>query len=281
MAIVTLVALFLPSAASAQDEPGVEVTTGIRRLHYSYRFENDSSFDTPFLVPHFFEQRYEVTSPEVGLRARYRVKGQTWSTTVSFMPERRAFGSDFDTFFQPEGDIATSGTAGDVDLMGLAIAQTIPFVSRDRWSLALRIAWRRDRADYLPADRVVTHTQPPSETREWITDGERTVSRTFESGAAVAWQPAIDGRWSLDFSAYVSPTIHARLLTQLPQKYPGRDIVFDALAWSVGGNVSLSRPVGPFTAGAWMSVEKAGSYRRSARFNRTAVAGGISVGLLR
>lgn len=270
-ALVSVAGAATPAAAQS-----IEVTTGIERRDYSYRFENDSSFDTPFLVPHFFEQRYEVTGPEVGMRVRYRVFGLPGSTAVTLMPERRAFGSDFDTFFQPGGDIATSGTAGDVDLAGVGIEQTIDFITRDDWAIGFRVAWRRDRADFLPADRVVTHTQPPSETREWTTDRERTVSRTLESGLQARWHPLSTGPWSLDIAAHVSPTMHTRLLTQLPDKYPGRDIVFDALAWSAGAEGSLLRRIGRLQAGVWMSIERAGSYRQSARFERSVLAAGVS-----
>lgn len=279
--ILTLATLFLPFPAAAQTGGAVEVTTGIERRDYTYRFENDSSFDTPFLVPHFFEQHYEVTGPALGVRARYALFGHAWSTAVTLTPERRAFGSDFDTFFQPGGDIATSGTAGDVDLAGFGIEQTFGFVTRDEWEIGFRVAWRRDRADFLPADRVVTHTQPPSETREWTTDRERTVSRTLESGLTARWRPALTGPWALDITAHASPTVHTRLLTQLPDKYPGRDIVFDALAWSAGAEASLARRIGRVRAGVWMSMERAGSYRQSARFERTVLAAGVSAGVAR
>ena len=276
MRIVTLAAaILLPVAAWAQ-EPSVEVTAGRRQLDYSYRFENDSSFDTPFLVPHFFEQKYEVTGWEVTARARYHLFGRPAATAVSFAPDRPAFGSDFDTFFQPDGDIATSGTAGGVDLVGFGIEQTLGLLERERLSLATRLAWRRDRADFHPADRVVTHTQPPSETREWTSDRERTVSNVFETGFEARWR-----RGRLHVTTHASPVILARLLVQLPDKYPGRDIRFDALSWGIGGRAQLTKRIGPVTAGLWVSAEKAGSYRSSARYGRTVLAGGVTVSVVR
>jgi hypothetical protein len=275
MRIVTLAAaILLPVAAWAQG-PSVEVAAGRRQLDYSYRFENDSSFDTPFLVPHFFEQKYEVTGWEVTARARYHLFGRPAATAVSFAPERPAFGSDFDTFFQPDGDIATSGTAGGVDLVGFGIEQTLGLLEldRERLSLATRLAWRRDRADFHPADRVVTHTQPPSETREWTTDRETTVAQTFEAGIEGAWRSG-----GLTIGAHASPVINSRLLVLLPDKYPGRDIVFYAIGWGIGARATLARPLGPVTAGVWVSAEKAGSYRSSARYSRRAIAAGFSLG---
>lgn len=265
----------VPVAAWGQ-EAGVEVSAGRERVDYAYRFENDSSLDTPFLVPHFFEQRYEATRWVLSAKARYSLFGQRLATTVSFAPERAAFGSDFDTFFQPSGDIATSGTAGGVDLMGFGIEQSISLLARERGSLALRVAWRRERAEFHPADRVVTHTQPPSETREWTTDRETTVSQTFEAGVEGAWR-----RGGLTIGAHASPAINARLLTLLPDKYPGREIIFYAAGWGVGGRAAFTQPLGPVTAGVWIAGEKAGSYRESARYSRSAIAAGLSLGGVR
>lgn len=260
-----------PSAAWCQ-QPPVEVSAGRERLEYSYRFENDSSFDTPVLVPHFFEQHYETTRWVLSARARYRLLGRPLATTVSFAPEDLAFGSDFDTFFQPTGDVATSGTAGDVRLSSLGVSQSVAVMWREHGSLHVRLSWRRDRADFLPADRIVTHTQPPSETREWTTDRERTVSNVFESGLDARWS-----RGSLDITAHASPVVLSRLLVLLPDKYPGRDIRFDALGWGAGARAAASRPVGPATIGVWISAEKIGRYRERARYARTAIAAGLSI----
>lgn len=175
----------------AQSAVRVEASAGVERLTYRYRFDNDSSFDTPFLVPHFFEQRYERTAPQLALRARYRLLSHAMRTGVSFTPESEAFGSDFDTFFQPDGNIAKSGTAGDVRLATVRLDHAIGVFARQDVELAVVFGWQRDRADFLPADRVVTHTQPPSETREFITDRERTVSQTFEVGAEGVLRTAV------------------------------------------------------------------------------------------
>ena len=271
--IVTLAAAILLPIAAAAQQPSFEVTAGHRRLDTSYRFENDSSFDTSFLVPHFFEQKYEASGWELAAKARYRIAGRELTTRLTFAPEVLAFGSDFDTFFQPSGDVATSGTAGDVKLASLGLEQTMHARPGAPFSIGVRLAWQRDRADFLPADRVVTHTQPPSETREWITDRERTVSNVFETGFEARWL-----RRHLHVTTHASPVILARLLVQLPDKYPGRDIRFDALAWGIGGRAQWTRSIGPATAGVWIAAEKAGRYRKSARYSRGALYAGVSLG---
>jgi hypothetical protein len=268
-----------PPPARAQGV-AFELGAGVRRLDYAYRFENDSSFDTPFLVPHFFEQHYRRTAPEVRLRARYRVGTNDMVTALTVAPAGSGFGSDFDTFFQPDGDIARSGTAGGVTLGSAGIEQTISVARNDRGRLAVLLAWRRDRADFLPADRVVSHTRPPSETREHTTDRETTVSQTFEVGleAARDWRPA-QSSWQIHTAARLVPALRGRLLVRLPDKYPGRDIVFSAAGWSVGGSLEASRRAGRATVGGWIALARSGAYRRSARFARTEAAAGLSVAL--
>ena len=279
--IVTLAAagaMAVSAPAWAQAPPvRVEAAGGVERISYRYRFQNDSSFDTPFLVPHFFEQRYERTAPLFGARARYRLLAHTMRTGVSFTPESDAFGSDVDTFFQPGGDVAKSGTAGDARLASVRLDHAIGVFARPDVEIAVVVGWQRDRADFLPADRVVTHTQPPSETREWITDRERTVSQTFEVGAEGLVTASAGPRWHINAVARLYPAVRARLLVQLPDKYPGRDIVFTAAGWSGSGRVSLTRLFGTAEAGAWVSIEQGGSYRRSADFDRNAAAAGLVI----
>src|SRR5207249_4211890 len=46
------------SALRAQSTPEVAFGVEVRRDRFQYHFENLSSIDTPFTVPHVFEQRY-------------------------------------------------------------------------------------------------------------------------------------------------------------------------------------------------------------------------------
>lgn len=264
-------------AAQAQTPLSIEAVAGVERVDYRYRFHNDSSFDTPVLVPHFFEQRYERTGPLFGARGRYTFVAREMTTAVTFWPEREGFGSDFDTFLQPDGDRVVSGTAGGAGLGSFRIEQTVGLIRREAFRAAVVVAWRRDRADFHPADRIVTHTQPPSETREFITDRERTVSQTFEIGVEGVVGAPIGGGWKLEATARLVPALRARLLVQLPDKYPGRDIVFSAAGWSGSGRIDVMRAAGQMDVGAWISVEQAGSYRRTAEFDRTAAAIGLLI----
>lgn len=199
------------------------------------------------------------------------------ATAFSFTPETRSFGSDFDTFFQPSGDRATSGTSGDVDLLGWRAEQHIVLGETRGAVFGLFFGYQRDRANFLPADRVVTHTQPPSETREFITDRERTVSQTFEVGATGSIRAPVANGWEVEAEARLVPAIRARLLTQLPDKYPGKDIVFTAVAWSGSGRIAVTRAFGKVAVALWARIEQGGGYRASAEFERNAISAGGSI----
>lgn len=263
-----------PAAAQARS---VEVVADLRDLSYRYRFENDSSFDTATLVPHFFEQRYDRDGAELAIRAHYRLLSRRMTTAVSFAPAGSGFGSDFDTFFQPDGDVVMSGTAGEVTLASLGFEQSISVLDRRGIGVAVRYAWRRDRADFMPASRIVSHTQPPSRADEFTTDREMTTSQTFEVGAEASFVRHA-GKWSVEGSAHLSPAMRARLLVRLPDKYPDRDIVFTAPGWNAGGSARLTRRIGRLMAGVWVSADKSGSYRPSAQYGRETLAAGISIG---
>jgi hypothetical protein len=263
--------------AHAQTPLRIEAVAGVERVDYRYRFHNDSRFDTAGLVPHFFEQRYERTGPLFGARGLYTVLSRAMTTAVTVSAEREGFGSDFDTFLQPDGDRVVSGTAGGVSLGSFRIEHTVGLIRREAFRAAMVFGWRRDRADFHPADRIVTHTQPPSETREFTTDRERTVSQTFEVGVEGVVGAPIGGGWKVEASARLVPALRARLLTQLPDKYPGRDIVFSAAGWSGSGRIDVMRAAGQMDVGAWISIEQAGSYRKTAEFDRTAAAIGLLI----
>jgi hypothetical protein len=174
-----ILVLWLIGAGGLPDQPApvpprIELSAAYepRWESYWYRFENDSSLETPQLVPHFFRQSYDADNPWLVVQARYPVARQSWRTEFAMTPEVVAYGDDFDTFFQPDGDVVTVGTAGDVSLRSLRFAQRFLAVEQGPVVLFGSYVYRRDRAEFHPADRVVTHTKPPSESREYITTRE-------------------------------------------------------------------------------------------------------------
>jgi hypothetical protein len=240
--------LLVPGIARAQvaNERRVSIDAGItvERLVSEYRFENASSFDTAALVPHVFVQRYESTQPWLVVRARYPVGGRMGETTAGYAPERVAFASDVDTFFQPDGDVVTSGTSGEARLRSFAIDQRIEVGRTHGWLFDGQLRYTQRRADFLPADRVVTHTRPPSETHEFVTTREFTTSHEMRVGMSVAIAGDASGGWRVEAVGAGWPVVGGRLVTELPDKYPGRDIVFGALGFGGEARVTLVRPIG-------------------------------------
>ena len=258
-----------------------ELSAGVelRRDRFHYRFENPSSFDTAELVPHFFRQSYVADTPWIVVRARYGVGRQHWATEVAITPDRVTFGDDFDTFRQPGGDVVTSGTRGDVSLRAWRIAQRLVDTGSAYVRLRVGYVYRRDRARFHPADRVVTHTRPPSETRTFITTRETTIAETHELrfGLERIWRGG--AAWALHASVEGAPALVARLTTRLPDKYPGRDIVFVALGGSAALRVGIAGTWRRWTVEASADGERAWSYLGGREFGRTGLGASARAGV--
>ena len=258
-----------------------EVSLGVevRRDRYHYRFENPSSFDTTALVPHSFRQSYVADNRWLVVRARYRVGRQLWATEVAVTPERVTLGDDFDTFRQPNGDVVTSGTRGDVSLRSWRIAQRLVDAGSPRVRVLAGYVYRRDRARFHPADRVVTHTGPPAETRTFITTRETTISETHELrfGVDRTWRRA--GGWELRAAAEGAPALVARLTTRLPDKYPGRDVVFVAFGGSAAWRLTAARAWRRWFVEASADGERAWSYVSGREFGRSGLGGLVRAGV--
>src|SRR6185295_12632642 len=82
------------------------------RDRFTYHFDNPSAFDTPQLVPHFFEQRYVSDNLWLAASVRY-VAAFPWETSVAVTLDRTLPATDYDTFFNPDGTVIVSGTSGD------------------------------------------------------------------------------------------------------------------------------------------------------------------------
>src|SRR5438128_2972697 len=110
---VLCVLCVLRGEAAAQTE--IVVGVEARRDRFTYHFDNASSVDTPFLVPHFFEQRYVADNVWLAATARY-VAGIRWETTAGVTPPRTSTADDYDTFFDPDGSVVRVGTTGGMSI---------------------------------------------------------------------------------------------------------------------------------------------------------------------
>lgn len=261
--------LLLPLVTAALVAQSLSITAAVapRAEQFRYRFDNPSSFNTTELVPHFFEQRYDVVPLWFSADARYRIGATDAMTTAGVSLRRTTRGSDIDTFMQPSGDIATSGTDGPVQLRSWEVTQRLALARARGWSSVATFSYRRDTAEYLPDDRIVTHTMPPSITRTFITDRETTVSQVFAVGVEAERTTEISDRWRFTMGAGVQPMMQGRLMVRLPDKYPGVDLKFVAL--SGGGTVhgTLEHLARRWRAGITIAGAGARGYRQSSAYS--------------
>jgi hypothetical protein len=75
----------------------------------------------------------------------------------------------------------------------------------------------------------------------------------------------------------LSPATLSRLSTKLPEKYPGRDIVFWTGGFDLSGRISLARP-GRWPIEAAVDISRSGPYRRSGRYIRDSLGFSVRIG---
>jgi hypothetical protein len=251
----------------------------------TFHFENPSQFNPGPLEPHFFEQVYDTSAAWLTATVRYRLRGTAGSTEVGFAPGVTTAGSDVDTFFEPGGDVITSGTRGDVRLRSLAIEQRLGLTEWRRVAIGVTAGVRRATAEFLPADIVVTHTRPPSQSQTLTTDRERATVAVVETGFSARTRfdlttfAGFEGPWRVTIAGELLPLSSARLRTSLPDKYPGQDNVVQALSFGVHGRASLERAAGRLSAGIGLTTEGAWSYGRMNRYHHFGLGVGAVVSL--
>jgi hypothetical protein len=252
--------------------PAISATVEPRIETLRYRFENPSSFDTAELVPHYFEQTYDTDNLWLGLRARYRLRNLSAETNVAFTPQVTGQADDLDTFFQPDGDVVVSGTLGSASLRAWEAGQRLVVGESGGLAYGLGYSYRRDSARYHEGTKITRRSLPPSEIREVVTTREFVTSQIHQAQWFVRWVP--DGgqrRFAIVLEA--APFTLGRLAVDLPDKYPGRTLVFRSRAAVLGGEASFRWPV------ASMNVEMAARASRSFSYSGGAAMrlGGVSL----
>jgi len=273
---VTLSILFSVLLAHGQsDQPapppphtsGIAVRVERRNEHFDYRIENPSNVEPGPLVPHVFEQRYRATNTWLVISGGYRIAGSAAFTELGVTPRITTPGSDVDTFFQPSGDIVTTGTRGDVRLRSFSVRQWISMAEWRGWTFGATIGYRRSAMDFLPSDRVITHTQPRSEIREPVGGDETTWSHVVDSGVTTARSIDVSGRWRVSTSVEALPITRARLTISLPLKYPGELIRQDTFGFGARARFVAERHWRRVTTGGAVTLGGVWGYRSSARYN--------------
>lgn len=143
------------------------------------------------------------------------------------------------------------------------------------WTGRSDFNYRQDRSEFHPGLKLTQHTQPPSRVEEWIYTRETTISRTY--GVTVRPRRTWEGAaWRLSLGADTVPLMTGRLTTLLPDKYPGRTIVFSALVMSVEPKATIElgrRRAITISAGYNRTL----SYLKSLQFVRKAANIGVGV----
>jgi hypothetical protein len=275
VALLALMATLEARNATAQDElPAVAVGVEVRRDRIRYHFDQPSSADTPSLVPHFFEQTYEADNLWVVASARY-MAGVAMETSVGATPQRDARADDFDTFFDPGDIVIVSGTTGDAAMRSLVVGQRVE-VGRAgpvRVSLGYQLRW--DRFDFHAGHKTVTRNGVLIAAAD-VTSPEMTDSKTHELLSSVRTERALGGDWKLRLSGEISPMTLARLSVQLPEKYPGQDLVFLAKVYAASARVDLVRAGKRWPIEMAVQIERTWSYRSTDRLSRSAQSVALS-----
>lgn len=266
-----------PAVAAAPQTARWALGVEYRRDRFDYRFENPSSFNTAELVPHVFEQRYDADNVWLTGRFQFMLGHRALETEGGITATATGVGSDYDTFYQPDGNVIVYGTTADTDVWSWRAAQ---YVGLGSWrGVAFRVgySYRRDRADFRPSDTTIVQTKPPSSTAFWNTDRETTVSEVHEIRVGLERTFAHGPFWQARLTADVAPTTLARLTTILPDKYPD-PIVFIAKGLSINAALHVTRQIGRWHAGMVVSYAQAWSYQESNAYHRQAVSGGLVIG---
>ncbi len=272
-------ALLLPALASAQtlEPPTVLVGAEARRDRIRYHFDNPSSADTSFLVPHFFEQTYDADNLWIVATARYTAGGVRFETSGGLAPSRLVRADDYDTFFNPGDVVLVSGTTGTARAQAMLVSQLaeVGRAGSVHISLGYRLRW--DRFDFGVGHKTVTRNGLLSSATD-VTSPEMTDSKVHELLAAFRTAPAIGSGWHLALSGEVSPLTLARLSVQLPEKYPEQDLVFFAKVFAASARVALVRPGTRWPVEIAVEAGRTWSYVSTAQLSRAAGGVGVTIG---
>jgi hypothetical protein len=274
---VTAVLLALvPAPAFAQAAPPAETgtpraTIEISRSHdtYHYHFDNPSRFDTADNVPHFFEQDYHVDATWLRGSLRYRWAGRTWETEGGVAPSATGTGKD--------GNVIVYGTTAVTSALSWLVGQTVELGEKGGFRGRVGYQYRRDEAKYHDSYSVTTMTNPPSQTEFWNAGRETTVSQVHEIRFGVSRDVRSASGWHAKLVADLSPATLAHLTTLLPDKYPGKSIVFVAKAMALEASIVAGYGRGRTSWHAVLHYSGAWNYSSSNAFGRQGLQAGLFV----
>ncbi|MGE3957625.1 MAG: hypothetical protein AB7H96_12970 [Vicinamibacterales bacterium] len=270
--LVALAAIGLQRAAAAQVEVGAEVT----RDRAVWHFDAPSSYDTAALVPHFFEQEYTLDNVWVRGAARYRA-GVDWHTEAAVTPVREARATDYDTFFNPGGVVWVAGTTGNANLHSVRLSQAMELGAWHGLAFEGGYRVRIDRADFLAGDKTDVRNGVLV-ARTTVFTREYTTGQLHEVFVRAVHERAISGRWTLRARAELTPAAVNRLSIRLPDKYPGRTLLYRTTNAVMGGRLELTGGSPSWPVTLHIAADRSLNYSATQWVRRGGVATGIALG---
>jgi hypothetical protein len=272
---------------ASQPRPGLrterasaEVGVEIRRDRYDCRFENPSKMGTVELVPHFFEQRHVADNAWLVGRVRFGAAGLLWETEVGLTASAGGQASDYDTFYQPGGNVTVHGTSAGTATRSWQATQHIGLGSWRGTHLRVGYSYRRDRAVFHPSESTTRQTMPPSITSAWSADRETTVAEMHQVRFGAERGLVVARRWRARAMVDVAPTTLARLSTLLPDKY-AEPAVFTAKGLSLNAGLRLATRVGAMDVAASVNYDRTWSYSGKNGFHRGGIGVSLQIGAAR
>lgn len=262
----------VPSTVSAQ----VAVGVAAHRDRVRWHFENPSSYDTPTLVPHSFEQDYRLDNLWLTARASYRA-GVDWQTSVGATLTRIQPATDYDTFFNPGGVTWVSGTSGDARTHGLQVSQDVDLGRLAGARLTGGYRLRVDLADFLEGDRTDTRNGVLI-SRSLVTTREFTNGQLHDVFVAASHTWTLTPRWTARLAGDLSPAAVSRLAIRLPDKYPGRTLVYRTTTAMASGRLELTGGPTQWPVTMGLSAGRTWRYSSTQWAQRSSLTVGLTVG---
>jgi hypothetical protein len=248
------------------------------RDRFTYHFDNPSTFDTAQPVPHFFEQRYVADNIWLTGSVQY-LAGVRWETSAGITPERSSTGDDYDTFFDPDGTVIVSGTTGPIAIRSFRFSQRADLARIGAATLVAGYRFRLDRSTFGLGHQTVTRGGALASATD-VTTREMTSSQTHEVFVGATWRRGLTPGWTLSLAGDAAPTTLGRLLVQLPDKYPGQDLIFVATVAAANGRIALARHLDQWIVELSADAGTTWSYRSTASLSRNSLGARVSVGRL-
>jgi len=279
--VMLLLAPLHAADGNARRKFGFEgMSFGYEARHDRLRFEfhNPVTSSSSALIPHRFVQTYTTDNHWATLRARYFLFGIPWETEFGATPSRTNYGDDYDTTFDPSGDVTVAGTFGNVSMRSYRLLQRAALSKAKGIVFSAAYDYRLDRSRFQFGNSFETHTAPPSSIYEKLPIQETTKSRfhRIELAAHRGW--SLSPRCRLVAETNLAPATLAYLSVILPAKYPGEELVFLAKAFGFSSRLDLLFVTRSFPIELYADYGRDWSYSSSNQVRREFFALGLRVG---